>query len=73
MSSLPRISGWEAVRAFKKVGYELVRDRNGHAILKKGGVPMLLSVPIHDELKSGTLRQLIRVAGITPDDFRKLL
>ena len=69
MSDLPKVSGKKAIKAFGRLGFHQARQRGGHAILKKDGFPLLLSVPLHDELKQGTLRSLIRDAGITIDEF----
>ena len=69
MSDLPQVSGAKAIRAFGRVGFHQARRRGSHIILKKDGFPLLLSVPLHDELKAGTLRSLIRDAGITVDEF----
>lgn len=71
MSELPQVSGKEAIKAFGKLGFHIVRQRGSHIILKKDGFPILLSVPLHDELKKGTLRSLIRDAGLTLDEFCK--
>ena len=71
MSELPQVSGKEAIKAFGKLGFHIVRQRGSHIILKKDGFPILLSVPLHDELKKGTLRSLIRDAGLTVDEFCK--
>lgn len=73
MPRLPRISGANAVKAFGKLGFCEVRQRGSHVILKKDDHPLLLSVPMHDKLKSGTLRTLIRDAGVTVEEFRKKL
>lgn len=69
MSKLPRLSGAKAIEAFGKFGFQQARQRGSHVVLKKDGFPLLLSVPLHDELKKGTLRSLIRDAGITVDEF----
>ena len=69
MSELPRVSGHEAVKAFGQAGFFQERQSGSHAILKKEGFPLLLSVPLHEELKRGTLRHLIRDAGMTVDEF----
>jgi hypothetical protein len=42
-------------------------------MLTKEGIRANLSVPKHKELSVGTLRTLIRVAGLTVDDFLSLL
>jgi predicted RNA binding protein YcfA (HicA-like mRNA interferase family) len=70
VSVLPRISGREAVSAFRKLGYEVDRQRGSHIILRQAQPPhRRLTIPDHRELAKGTLRALIREAGITVDDF----
>ena len=69
MPELPRISGAEAIKAFRRAGFEKKRQRGSHVVLKKEGFPMLLSVPLHKELDRGILRSLIRDAGLTIEDF----
>jgi predicted RNA binding protein YcfA (HicA-like mRNA interferase family) len=73
MPALPVISGADAVRAFGKGGWVAVRQRGSHVIMVKEGSHASLSVPNHRELARGTLRSLIRDAGLTPDEFIALL
>lgn len=73
MPKLPVCKGKEAVKAFEKHGWFLARYIDDHFILKKQGERFLLSVPDHNPLKKGTLRKLIRDAGLSIDDFIKLL
>lgn len=75
MPSLPRITGAEAVRAFGKAGFEHVRTSGSHAILKKEGHPLVLSVPMHGSktLGNGLLKSLINAAGLTVEEFIALL
>ena len=73
MSELPQVSGAKAVKAFGRIGFQQARQVGSHAILKKENYPLLLSVPLHREMKPGTLRRLIRDAGITIEEFRKAL
>ena len=73
MVRLPGVSGAKAVRAFEREGWRLDRQRGSHAILVKSGHIASLSVPQHRELAPGTLRALIRAAGMTVDQFAKLL
>jgi len=71
---LPVVSGAEAVEAFRKVGYEFDRQHGSHIILRQSDSPhRRLSVPNHKELAKGTLRALIREAGLTVDEFARLL
>ncbi len=67
------VSGGDAVKVFKKVGWAFDRQKGSQAILKKPGSKLVLSVPLHDELDRGLLRHLIRVAGMTVDEFLRLL
>ena len=73
MPKLPVCKGKEAVKTFEKDGWFLARYIDDHFILKKQGERFLLSVPDHNPLKKGTLRRLIRDAGLSVDDFIKLL
>ena len=74
MADLPVISGREAVRAFRKVGYETDRQSGSHIILRQAESPhRRLTVPDHKELRKGTLRALIRQAGLSVDEFVALL
>jgi len=69
MPSLPVISGRKAVRAFEKLGWQVARQCGSHIIMVKDGEMTTLSVPDHKEIAKGTLRSLIRAAGITVDEF----
>ncbi len=74
MSRLPRISGREAVKALQKLHYELDRQRGSHMILRQHFRPYRrLVVPDHKELPKGTLRAIIRQAGLSVDEFSELL
>ena len=74
MSRLPRISGLDAVKAFHSLGYELDHQTGSHMILRQRVSPhRRLSVPNHRELAKGTLRSLIREAGLGVDEFIALL
>jgi len=72
MARLPMLSGGEAVKVFERAGWTIDRQRGSHVILVKDGQPATLSVPDHKELAKGTLRSLIRAAGMTTEDFASL-
>jgi len=72
MARLPVLSGAEAVKIFEKAGWTVDRQRGSHIVLVKEGHPATLSVPDHKELAKGTLRSLVRAAGMTADDFAAL-
>jgi predicted RNA binding protein YcfA (HicA-like mRNA interferase family) len=66
---LPVISGKAAVKAFTRAGWHLDRVSGSHAILRKEGSSITLSVPLHPEIRKGLLRSLIKDAGIDLEDF----
>jgi predicted RNA binding protein YcfA (HicA-like mRNA interferase family) len=72
MAKLPVISGAEAVRRFEHAGWRVDRQKGSHVILLKSGHIASLSVPQHKELAPGTLRALIRAAGMTVEEFARL-
>jgi len=74
MPSVPLISSREAIKAFEKIGYTKNHQTGSHIILRRIEPPRLhLSVPERRELPRGTLRRLIRDAGLTVEEFIKLL
>jgi len=74
VTRLPVVSGRDAVRAFSKIGYRLDHQTGSHLILRHGDSPhRRLTVPDHRELAKGTLRRLIREAGLGVDEFSRLL
>ena len=74
MSRLPQVSGQNVVSALCKLGYELDRQKGSHIILRQARPPhRRLVVPDHKEVAKGTLRALIREAGLTVDEFLALL
>ena len=69
MSSLPTLSGRKVVKIFESLGWEVARQRGSHIILVKDNHNATLSVPDHKEIAKGTLRSLIRTAGMTVEEF----
>jgi len=74
MPKLPVVSGKEAVRAFEKAGYVFDHQSGSHIILRRPEPPnRRLSIPNHKEIAKGTLRKLLRDAGLTVESFVELL
>jgi predicted RNA binding protein YcfA (HicA-like mRNA interferase family) len=73
VSRLPNISGRECVNALAKIGFFFKRQKGSHMILRWDAPFTQLVVPDHRELDKGTLRAIIREAGLNPDDFLELL
>lgn len=69
----PVISGAQLVRALERVGWEQVRQRGSHVRLKHPERSTALVVPLHRELKRGTLNGILRDAGLDRDTLRDLL
>ena len=65
------LSGREVVRRFEKFGWQVARQRGSHIILVKEGARATLSVPDHKEVARGTLRSLLRAAGLTVEEFTR--
>ena len=73
MPALPLLRPRDAVRAFERFGWEVVRQRGSHLILTKPGAHVTLSIPDHPQVARGTLRALIAKAGLSVEDFLEKL
>jgi len=70
---IPLLSGREVVKIFRRLGWEIARQRGSHIILVKEGHIATLSVPDHREVARGTLRSLITRAGLNIEEFLNAL
>jgi predicted RNA binding protein YcfA (HicA-like mRNA interferase family) len=71
---VPKISGvphLRAVRALEKAGFVLAREGSRHIVMSKGGV--IITIPRHDPVNAYTMGGIIRDAGLTVEQFRRLL
>lgn len=73
MSGLARISGRECMKALEKAGFYFKKQEGSHIILRRDGLFCQVVVPDHKELDRGTLRAIIRQAGLGVEEFSKLL
>ena len=73
MSRLPRISGRECIKALERAGFQFVRQKGSHIALLREEPFTQLVVPDHKELDRGTLRAIIRQAGLSVEEFIELL
>jgi len=75
MPKMPRISSREAIRALERLGFEQVRQTGSHVVMKKeteeGEIGCV--VPMHRELKVGTLSGILKQAQVTVEEFIKSL
>lgn len=75
MPKLPLVSGKEVIKALSKAGFQTVGRKGSHIRLKKK-TPIktyIVIVPLHPEIKRGTLKSILRQAGLTTNEFIKLL
>jgi len=73
MGKLKVISGSKLVRIFEQFGWIEVRRKSSHIIMTKEGEIITLSIPDHEEVAKGTMRSLIRSAGLTIDEFNEVI
>jgi len=73
MTSLPQISGRECVAALGKKGFQFKRQNGSHIILRREQPFAQVVVPDHKELDRGTLRGILRQAGLSIEEFIALL
>ncbi|MDD5451331.1 MAG: type II toxin-antitoxin system HicA family toxin [Desulfovibrionales bacterium] len=73
MSKLSQVSGRECVKALEKAGFYFKRQEGSHMILRRNEPFAQVVVPDHKELDRGTLRAIIRQAGLNVEEFVKLL
>jgi predicted RNA binding protein YcfA (HicA-like mRNA interferase family) len=75
MAKFPAVTGKQVIRALKKLGFRLDRVEGSHHMMVKEGHPRTIPVPVHGSksLPTGTLRSIIRMAGVSRDAFFKNL
>ena len=70
---MPSLSWREVARALQRAGFFLDRQRGSHMFYYLPGTTRTVVVPRHREIKSGTLREILREADLSRDEFRRLL
>lgn len=75
MTRLPRVRGGEVIAALQRAGFQLSHIRGSHHYLRKPEMPSLVVVPVHGgrDLPLGTLRSVLRQAGLSVEEFVQLL
>ena len=71
MPRLPRISSRDAVRVLTELGFEKVRQTGSHVVMQKKSENGTIGcvVPMHRELKLGTLNGILKQAQVTVNEF----
>jgi predicted RNA binding protein YcfA (HicA-like mRNA interferase family) len=71
MPKLPVVSGKRCRKALGKLGFEEVRQHGSHLLMKRGDTGCV--VPMHAEIKSGTLSGILKQAGVSVEEFIEAL
>ncbi len=66
---LPVISGEQLIKILAKLGFSVKRQAGSHVVLQKGDI--VFSVPLHEELKKGTLKAILSQSGLAVEDLLK--
>lgn len=67
MPELPHVSGAEVVRALERLGFIAVRQSGSHVVMRRESKGCV--VPMHHEVKVGTLAGLLRQADVSAEEF----
>lgn len=71
MPELPRISCTEVLRTLRRPGFERVRQSGSHVFMRRE--PKGFVVPLHAEIKVGTLAGVLRQAEVSTEEFMRVL
>jgi len=71
MPKLPNVSGAEIQRALERLGFQKLRQSGSHVVMKRESKGCV--VPMHSEVKIGTLAGLLRQAEVSPEEFVRAL
>lgn len=74
MPSVPAVSGARVVKALEKIGFQVARVRGSHHIMRYPD-GRWTTVPVHQgrDIAKGTLRNVLADAGLTIEEFKRLI
>lgn len=72
---LPAVSGPKLIKALGKQGWYVKRIRGSHHVLRHPEIPDAIPVPVHGNrpIKRGTLLNILKVAGLSREELKRLL
>ena len=73
MSRLPSLSWQQVVGALERTGFVFDRQKGSHMVYYHPDTNHTVVVPRHRIIKMGTLREILREANLSREEFRKLL
>lgn len=70
MSGLHNLKRERVLRTFTRLGWEIVREGANHTIIGNREKPgVCIPIPRHKVIASGTVRSMVKEAGVTLEDF----
>lgn len=69
MPGVPALSSQDAIRFLQQRGFRLVRSRDSHHLFRNPETGRRVAVPVHGDLPVGTVREILRQAGISRDEI----
>jgi len=66
-------SGNQIIKALRRIVYIVDHQRGSHVFMHNLEKNISIVVPFHKEIKKGTLNNIIKKAGITIDELKKLI
>jgi len=66
-------SGKDVVKALRRIGFVVDHQHGSHIFMHNLEKNISVIVPFHKEIKKGTLNNIIKKAGITPEELKKLV
>ncbi len=74
MTKLPILSAHETIKALNSIGFQVVSQKGSHIKMKRknDNETFTVIIPNYNEIPIGTLKSIIRQAGLSPEDFIKL-
>jgi predicted RNA binding protein YcfA (HicA-like mRNA interferase family) len=67
MPKLPVLSGADVIKVLERLGFVQLRQRGSHVVMRRGSTGCV--VPLHREVKAGTLSGILRQAQMTQEEF----
>lgn len=64
-------SGADVVKVLRRLGFEVTGQKGSHLKMRKEHRTVI--IPMHNELRIGTLHSIIRQAGLSMKEFEELL
>lgn len=71
MPKLPVVSGKECRKALIQLGFEEARQKGSHLVMRRADAACV--VPMHSEIKTGTLGGILKQAGVRVEEFLQAL